>query len=443
MAVSRRELIAYGAAGALTTLAEGRSATAEEALQDGQPCGPMPNQVATDRASRPAACEFDAYDMRSHLKPRRLTIAMWDVAYALRHQAGGSFADYDRVLDEAVERCYNTLRIDPMPQWFDFRKPARILEWPDPDEPFMPWNWNTAVKGPVATWVIDFIQKLQKRPSLHYTLSGWWFMPGSPTSPGVPAPLRKPANMVEGAEMWAVLLTDWKQRFGLDRILYVDIANETPYFFPDFEERLKKTTGVGFGDLPAFSEAQSAFMANETNKALGLLRREFPELRFTTSIHGDLRWLDVPLELDCLDVHFYADADPRWSDRTRFDEFSKDGLFVNDHWFKEFSDRSKKTAAAMAPMLRARQRFKMKEFSEWAARRGAPLTTSEAWATWFYIDDPRLDWGWLLDWAAWSVEDAITYKFWGWTPHNYAQPQFANWKDVKWHRTLNERFLKS
>ena len=32
---------------------------------------------------------------------------------------------------------------------------------------------------------------------------------------------------------------------------------------------------------------------------------------FTASIHGDLRWLDVPLELDCLDVHFYADADPR------------------------------------------------------------------------------------------------------------------------------------
>ena len=57
---------------------------------------------------------------------------------------------------------------------------------------------------------------------------------------------------------------------------------------------------------------------------------------------------------------------------------------------------------------------------------GSPLTTSESWASWYYFDDPKLDWGWLLDWAKWSVDDAIACKFWGWTPHNYAQPQFAN-----------------
>jgi hypothetical protein len=103
-----------------------------------------------------------------------------------------------------------------------------------------------------------------------------------------------------------------EKRFGFDRIVYVDIANETPYFFPGLQEQLKKATGAGFDEYPVFSTAQVSFLATEINKALGLLRREFPELRFTTSIHGDLRWLDVPLELDCLDVHFYADADPRW-----------------------------------------------------------------------------------------------------------------------------------
>jgi hypothetical protein len=416
---------------------------AEVTSQEASSPGAVPTQLATDRASQPAACGFDSYDMRNDLKPGRLTMAMWDLAYALRHMPGGSFADYDRVLDEAVERGYNTLRIDPMPQWIDLRKPDRVLEWSDPHQPFMPWNWNTAVKGPVGLWVIDFVEKLLRRSSLNITLSAWWSMTGSSDSPAMPAPLRRPANMTEGAEMWAVLLTDWKKRFGLERIVYVDLANETPYFFPGFGERLKKATGVGFGDLAAFSPAQSAFMAEEINKGLGLLRREFPELRFTTSIHGDLRWLEVPLEMDCLDVHFYADADPRWNERTRFGEFASDHLFETDRWFKEFSDRSVKTAAAMAPMLRARQRFKMKEFAAWAERRGTPLTTSEAWSTWFYFDDPKLDWGWLLDWAKWSVDDAIACRFWGWTPHNYAQPQFANWKDVKWHRTLNERFLKS
>ncbi len=105
------------------------------------------------------------------------------------------------------------------------------------------------------------------------------------------------------------------------------------------------------------------------------LRREFPELRFTTSIHGDVRWFDVPLELDCVDVHFYADGDPRWTERTRFHKFIDDHLFETDRWFAEFSDRPIKTAAAMALMLHARQRFKMSQFADWAASRGSPLTT--------------------------------------------------------------------
>jgi hypothetical protein len=40
----------------------------------------------------------------------------------------------------------------------------------------------------------------------------------------------------------------------------------------------------------------------------------------------------------------------------------------------------------------------------------------------------------------WSVEDALEYGMWGWTPRNYCQPQFHNWKDVAWHRRLTERF---
>ena len=41
---------------------------------------------------------------------------------------GGSFADFDKVLDEAVEREYNTIRIDPMPQWIDYNNPDRAID---------------------------------------------------------------------------------------------------------------------------------------------------------------------------------------------------------------------------------------------------------------------------------------------------------------------------
>jgi len=102
MPVSRRELIAYGTAGALTTMSKGMPAIPQGATQSALVPVQVPMQVATDRPSHPALGGLGGYDMRDHLNPRRLTIAMWDVAYALRHQPGGSFADYDRVLDEAV-----------------------------------------------------------------------------------------------------------------------------------------------------------------------------------------------------------------------------------------------------------------------------------------------------------------------------------------------------
>lgn len=446
MRISRRELMTYSAAGTLSAIATGSALGSEAATQASTNSSPsptaMPLQLASDRKPYASSEGPAGFDMRTGLEPHRLTMAMWDQAYVMRHMPGGSFADFDRVLDETVERGYNTVRLDPMPQFVDLRKPEKVLEWGDPHQPYMPWDWNTAVKGPIGQWIIEFMESLHKRPSLHYTLSTWWFMGAPPPAPVAPPLLRRPKTMEEGAELWAVQLADWKARFGFDRLVYVDVANEVPYFFPDVEERMKKATGKGWGE-ETLSPQQVAFMADEVNKPLRLLRREFPELRFTASIHGDLRWLDIPVELDCLDVHFYSDVDPRWSERTRFDEFTADGLFTNDRWFAEFSERCKKTAASMAPMLRARQRFKMSEFAAWAQRRGSPITTSEAWASWYYFDDPRLDWGWLLDWAQWSVDDAIEFGWWGWTPHNYVQPHFANWKDVKWHRALTEHFLQS
>jgi hypothetical protein len=119
------------------------------------------------------------------------------------------------------------------------------------------------------------------------------------------------------------------------------------------------------------------------------------------------------------------------------------GLFTEASWHQEFSDCCALTSRAMAPMLRARQRSRLAAFAAWGEHNGMPLTTSEAWASWYYFDSPHLDWGWLLDWASWSVEDALEYKMWGWTPHNYCQPQFVNWQDVSWHRRLTERFLSA
>jgi hypothetical protein len=386
-----------------------------------------------------------SFDMREHLDPRRLTIVMWDQAFLLRHVPGESYADYDKVLDETVERGYNTLRLDPLPQLIDLNRPDYVFNWPDPQTPYMPWCWSKAGEGPLGRWLIDFMERVLRR-KLHYTLSAWWFTAESRHSQ-LPFEAQGPHTHMQAAELWATLLGAWERRFGLEGLVYVDLANEVPYFLPGFMQRFEQETGRAWGQHepgtpPAFTPQQVAFLSEELNSALSFLQRSFPSVRFTASIHGDLRWLQVPVQFDCLDVHFYADADRRWRERTRFGSFMPD-LYRSTAWHREFSDRCTATGRAIAPMLRAAQRAKLAQFAAWSVQYGMPLTTSESWASWYYFDSPDLDWRWLLDWAEWSVEDAIEYQMWGWTPHNYCQPQFRNWQDVGWHRRLTERFLQS
>jgi hypothetical protein len=400
----------------------------------------FPLQEPSKTTPPQAAQEPSLFDMRDYLTPSRLTIVMWDQAFLLRHVPGGSFEHYDRVLDEAIERGYNTLRLDPLPQLVDLAHPEMVFSWPDPHTPYMPWGWDRSVEGPVGLWLLEFMEALLHR-GLSYTLSAWWFTDQSTNNP-FSALSKCPHTHLEAAELWRKILLDWKARFGFKGLVYVDIANEVPYFLPGYLQTLKDQTGADWSGSDRFTSAQVEFLAHDLNAALSLLQREFPELRFTASIHGDTRWLEVPVQFDCLDVHFYADMDPRWTVRTRFPEVMP-VLFTDASWHKEFSDRCTHTHKSMAPMLRARQRSRLAAFADWGSQNGMPLTTSESWASWYYIDSQNLDWGWLLDWAAWSVEDALEFKMWGWTPHNYCQPQFQNWQDVLWHRRLTEKFLHS
>jgi hypothetical protein len=368
--------------------------------------------------------------MRDWLDPNRVTVVMWDHSVFARHMPGDACEDFDRILDEAVERGYNTIRIDPIPGVTDLARPEEIVSMA-PVEPYHPWIRPQGFEGPLGEWVIEFMEKLLAR-NLNYWLSAWYMPLITPASP-------TPHSLAEDVAVWTPFLQEWKKRFGFDNCLMVDLCNEYPHF-PLCTR--KPWLNEQFGE--DFSAPWNAYVIKDCNAAMARMRRTFPELRFTMSTHGDVRWTELPLELDCLDVHFYACADPRWEARTRFSDHLVDKVMFNStDWHADFSDRCIKTSRIMKAQLRARQRAKVRAFADWGTRLGMPLTTSESWASWYYLDAPDLDWSWLLEWAEWSVEDAIDFKMWGWTPHNYCQPQFENWKDVKWHQRLTERFLKS
>jgi hypothetical protein len=211
----------------------------------------------SDGPRRSHAAAPGRFDMRDGLTPRRLTLAMWDQAFLLRHIPGGSYQDYDRVLDEALERGYNTLRLDPLPQLLDLTEPEKVFAWNDPKTPNMPWCWNTAVEGSVGVWLIEFMEKLLRRP-LYYTLSAWWFHGGSGNNP-FPQVAAAPPTHVAAAELWIVLLREWRRRFGFAGLVYVDLANEVPYFLPGFMERFRAETGAPGAARPVSPPGRSSF----------------------------------------------------------------------------------------------------------------------------------------------------------------------------------------
>ncbi|MBN1542212.1 hypothetical protein JW992_08690, partial [candidate division KSB1 bacterium] len=346
----------------------------------------FPSQIAATGAI-PSFGQHPAFDCREYLDPRRMTVIMWDQAFLLRHQPGESFADYDRVLEETVERGYNTVRIDPLPNLIRLEEPEKSFAWGDPQRPFFPWANSAPCSGPAGMWLIEFMQKVLKK-NLFYTLSTWWFdetnwCGRSGISPCVE---RIPRDHRQAAEIWIPFLHHWEKEFGFANLLLVDIHNEVPFFMSGYKQLLKEKVDLDWEQGLPFTAEQIDFLADDLNGAMKMLQREFPQLRFTASIHGDQRWFSVPLDFDCLDVHFYLDADPRWTSRSRFNEFITRDIFATDDWFKEFSDRCAQAHRTVMPMLFQRQQQKLADFAAWADRLGMPLTTSESWSTWYYID---------------------------------------------------------
>lgn len=337
------------------------------------------------------------FDMRKYLSPNRLTVIMWDYTYLTRHMNGESFEDYDAVIDQAIENGYNTIRIDPLPHVIDLMNPNTVNSRESLyEQKYHPWDTPKAFKGSLGSYLMEFIEKIKSK-NLYYCLSGWFF-------PFVGCP--RPNSLIETVPQWIKLLSDWKEIFGFENCVYVDLANEYPYFLNNRLETSIRENG------PRWSDGWNRAIRDEVNSCLKKMRNYFPELRFTVSLHGDIHWIDVGLELDVMDIHFYADADNRFNDRTNFD-INYNAFFKTDKLYKDFSDRCTKSHKAMAPMYRARQRSNLSAFVDWSKVSGTPLITTESWASWFYTDHQDLDWEWLLEWSQWSVEDAIDYKMWG------------------------------
>jgi len=387
-----------------------------------------------------------SFDMRNFLSPRRLTIAMWDGAYMLRRNKGDQFMDWDRSLEELKERGYNTIRIDAFPGVIDTTNPDMEYTWPDMKRPYMPWCWTNEYKTKPARDLVEFINLTNKK-GLNLSLSAWWEAMG----------LRViPKDTIQTAEIWVKLLEFLKVETGLENIVFIDLCNEIPGFLPGYDKQLENskfethvetnTEATKLAAAPpvygSWNTKQLAFLKNTLDGSLKVVQKAFPEHRFTYSMNMNSAFGEVGFEnLDLVDMHFFL-SDSRFDTRVNFEDLMKDAYETSKN-YKDFSDRCKKTIKAVGPMMRQKQRAQLKWASEFSQKIGTPLVTTEAWASWFYVDHNDLDWDWINDWCETAIDDAIEYGLWGITTNNYAEPHFNTWKDIRWHLRLNEKFLNS
>ena len=161
------------------------------------------------------------YDLREQLHPKRLSIAMWDYSWLHCHYPSATYADYDRVTDELLERGFNTVRIDAMP-WV-------IGQLTHPDE-------MTTVKGqPLGNWGLCDIDRkhavaqelaefmtITQRKGISVILSTW----------GHVHPEHPNKNSDSFLQVWERTLSFLAERNLLTHVLYIDLDQEFPLSAP-------------------------------------------------------------------------------------------------------------------------------------------------------------------------------------------------------------------
>lgn len=230
-------------------------------------------------------------------------IAMWDFSWLLRHdpghEIGSEFADWDKVLDELVERGYNAIRLDVFPALVATGADGVLTEsfhFPhDSKRPQMWGNQHSTTIHPRRA-LKEFIPRCIERGIL-LGLSTWFFGPS----------VEKVTGLDGFVRVWDETLRFLKDNDLLHNIYYVDLLNEYPLFSGfqwlrgqmdgDINVRAGKAKedGVHVWQEKAGeynSDASRGFYTSFANEAISRLQKNWPDLDFlfSLSFNGSADW---------------------------------------------------------------------------------------------------------------------------------------------------------
>ncbi len=347
-----------------------------------------------------------------------LAIAMWDFSWLERRWEGAGYEDWDKALDELVERGYDAVRIDPYPHLLaaDPTKVWELLpEWSVQD-----WGAPARCRIQVQPNLNTFIRKCKER-KIKVALSAWF----REDIDNIRLKLTTPESHVQ---IWKKTLESIASEGLLDAILYLDCNNEFPYWCQFLPSGFKRNSPEGLKWMRQIEEG---------------LRHLYPEIPFTFSFvaNEDETWLPQNVKShDFLEIHVWM---------ANYSDFYKKLNYNYERFDTKGYDRIQLNAESLYNSDKEYYQNSLKEgiqhIIDLSKRSNLPVITTECWGIVDYKDFPMLNWGWVKDLCTIGVENATKSGRWvAIATSNFCGPQFKGmWNDIAYHRKLTSMIKSS
>lgn len=357
-----------------------------------------------------------------------LAIAMWDFSWLERRWSGAGYEDWDKALDELIERGYDAVRIDAYPHLIDL-DPEHEWEllpvWSQHD-----WGSPAMTKVSVQPALNEFIGKCAQR-NVKVALSTWFRQDTNDARMRV----NSPGDL---GRIWTRTLDSIAGAGLMDTILWVDLCNEWPE--PLWTPFLRLDSGNGnngdSGPSRTLPEIRS-WMA----WSISVVRHAYPDLDYCFSYAAEYRnWQEQDTSfMDLLEPHIWM-TQPELSN---FDErigYDLGKASFDPEMYEILARNAEITYKADSTYWKSCLKEGIDLLAEWSRHVDQPLITTEGWALVAYKDWPQLNWDWVKELCAFGVKEASKTGRWiALSTSHFCGPQFVGmWRDLEWHRRLTD-----
>ena len=388
--------------------------------------------------------EKKLYTPISQIK-KPLAIAMWDFSWILRHHRYGEFENWDRVLGELVERGYNAIRFDVMPQFVVSTKEGEVMdEFRSVREDWKPAMWGNdyTMSFRPREALLEFLP-LCKKHGVKVGLATWFLPHGTG---------RTDIFTEKGGlqRAWFETLSFLKAHDLLENVIYVDLLNEYPvnHGYDWLKNELIQRADAqkfklnnpdahipeSFSSGKKRSDLRSWFYNDYMNKLIVELKTEFSELDLFASLDQGLDKIDLSTYA-ALDFHIWFAHNKimkkLWEigERDQSVKLYEQNAHLYAHW--------KENKTTLVKWVEDR----IDNVSKMAADHNIVCGNTEGWGPVLWYDHPELDWRFTKESADICVDFALkhdNYKFI--CTSNFTHPHFKGmWNDVKWHQQITSR----